>query len=770
MTVPTPSAFTGPYFPNGVTTQFPFTFKVNAESEVAVFFVEADGSETLVSPSDYTVELSSNQNNPGGTVTMASAPIASGRAMWIALDPVFTQTTKFEDEGAFNQSILNPTFDAGALRSIWLRSRVLRAISAPFGESGFTLPLAADRANRFLGFGPTGDPLLSFGSGDIDGFRQDVGSADPALGSALIMYLAQGLGSVARLLRSKLSEMRSAGDKGADPTGVADSTVALQNLFADMAATGRVNLLAGTYKVTKPLVIPPGALEGGDVIFDFRDADPEDFKNGGADPVVPCIQVKGGARMKIANLSADLAIGARQMSFAAPHGLAIGDTFNLSGTVDGAGNSARTYYRKGEMFRVAQVVDATTIITTAACRDTYPAADIEVWRRSGDRFTQGAAKLTVLAPDTIMYPLSFENLDGLSFDNVRVTGGAHTAISLIDCYEAKGRGIYARQEVNPYSDAYGVGIFNCQDVHVRGTVYAYFNGFVTGGSEKGTGRAGMNRDIHFEGIAGSHPTGGLAGANFHGNTEDSSFRGYFSNGVTLAGNRNEAHGTFTKSSGFSPVQCVEMHGHEFKITGTIILISGPDLPTNHGAIGENARVGPNLRYGGTTTIDCTLRTPRASRLLVWRPSNLVRTDISLKVTFNIIEGHATTRIIHLTKSAGSNDIPLVEFGALNNIDNAAPVTFSIAAATRIRGLRQRQNVTVAGTGVATATQALTFNQPFPRTPVVNASLASNVVNGTARQTTGLSAVSASGCTVQVSGDGTNMNFNATVAVTASLDE
>lgn len=128
MTVPTTSAFTGPYYPNGVTVDYPFSFKVNATDEVSVFYIEADGSETIVPSGDYTVILSTNENNPGGTVTtQAPLPDSGGKPLYIALDPDFTQSTKFEDEGAFNQSILNPTFDAGALRSIWLRSRLLRA-------------------------------------------------------------------------------------------------------------------------------------------------------------------------------------------------------------------------------------------------------------------------------------------------------------------------------------------------------------------------------------------------------------------------------------------------------------------------------------------------------------------------------------------------------------------------------------------------------------------------------------------------------------------
>lgn len=173
MTVPTTAAYTGPYFPNGVTTEFPFGFKVNFTDEVAVFYLEDDGTETVVPSADYTVVLSTNENNPGGTVTTAAPlPDSGGKPLYIALDPEFTQGTKFEDEGAFNQSILNPTFDAGALRSIWLRSRIERAFIAPFGEVGLTMPRAAERANFFFSFDALGRPFLSPGTGADAGLRQ----------------------------------------------------------------------------------------------------------------------------------------------------------------------------------------------------------------------------------------------------------------------------------------------------------------------------------------------------------------------------------------------------------------------------------------------------------------------------------------------------------------------------------------------------------------------------------------------------------------------
>ena len=61
-------------------------------------------------------------------------------------------------------------------------------------------------------------------------------------------------------------------------------------LFARMATTGRADLPSGTYRITKPLAIPPGLLTGGNIVLDFRGADPEAF------PARVCVLVQGGPK------------------------------------------------------------------------------------------------------------------------------------------------------------------------------------------------------------------------------------------------------------------------------------------------------------------------------------------------------------------------------------------------------------------------------------------------------------------------------------------
>lgn len=179
MTVATTIDASGPYYPNGATVAFPFLFDAGSIDDVEVVIVAADGSETTVSSALYTVTLAGG-DAAGGTVTYAAAPaaLAVGSALWVVLSPSFEQMIGFVDEGAFNQSMLNPMADEGARRAVWLRSRIERAITLPRGEAGFAIPGPAARANKAMVFDDDGNldfPGSSVFKGDPGGNVMSVG-------------------------------------------------------------------------------------------------------------------------------------------------------------------------------------------------------------------------------------------------------------------------------------------------------------------------------------------------------------------------------------------------------------------------------------------------------------------------------------------------------------------------------------------------------------------------------------------------------------------
>ncbi len=207
MTIPTTIAASGPYFPNGATTAFPFGFKASSDQDVTVVLISSAGVEEIVSSAGYAVTLAAG-DDPGGTVTMAVAPVNDGRELWIYLDPTFLQEIKFEDEGAFNQTILNQLADEAGLRSVWLRERINRAVLAP--RAGAALDAAK---GKYPTIDATGLIVWSDGTTPDDSLRLDLAARGAGQGGDIV-----GLRDSALPAGSKFTTLQGMVDKLRDPT------------------------------------------------------------------------------------------------------------------------------------------------------------------------------------------------------------------------------------------------------------------------------------------------------------------------------------------------------------------------------------------------------------------------------------------------------------------------------------------------------------------------------------------------------------------------
>lgn len=103
----------------------------------------------------------------------------------------------------------------------------------------------------------------------LDNVSASIGSAAlvASSGSSLIGFIQAGSGAVARTVQGKLRDTVSVLDFGADPTGVADSTLAIQNAITYAASSNgsKVYLPVGTYKINNPgLTVPTGVWLIGD--------------------------------------------------------------------------------------------------------------------------------------------------------------------------------------------------------------------------------------------------------------------------------------------------------------------------------------------------------------------------------------------------------------------------------------------------------------------------------------------------------------------------
>jgi hypothetical protein len=168
----------GPFVPNGLTTAFPFDFKIAALDEISVLQM-VNGVPITVNPTNYNVVVASD--GEGGTVTFTAAPLTGSGSIYIASDPDFTQQAAFGTTTPFNVAAITDLLDRAAIRDLVLLERLGRTPQVPVGESIGPLPSRDERKGKYLSFDPvTGDPV----PGTTTGPKGDPGGNAMAIGVA----------------------------------------------------------------------------------------------------------------------------------------------------------------------------------------------------------------------------------------------------------------------------------------------------------------------------------------------------------------------------------------------------------------------------------------------------------------------------------------------------------------------------------------------------------------------------------------------------------
>lgn len=188
MTVSSSLAVSGPYFGNGVTVAFPFSFEAETVEEVAVWV-----DETLTT-AGFTVTLAGT----GGTVTFDTAPAADVEIV-IVSDPSFLQDIDLATNGRFSAAEFDEAHDRSAIRDIILKAR-LDGIAPPGAE------VPGSGAGYFLARDAEGAPVFASGTGNDPDLRTDLAASS---GAGLVAYLAAATGAVARSLADWFTDQPS---------------------------------------------------------------------------------------------------------------------------------------------------------------------------------------------------------------------------------------------------------------------------------------------------------------------------------------------------------------------------------------------------------------------------------------------------------------------------------------------------------------------------------------------------------------------------------
>lgn len=160
MTVTTQTA-SASYYGNGSTVAFTVPFYFLANTHLQVILRDAQGIETVQAlTTDYTV---TGAGVPaGGTVTMVTAP-ASGTFLVIRRNVPITQETDYQENDPFPAATHEMALDKLTMIVQQQDGELDNALHFPASETtnDGELPVAADRAGKYLGFDGNGNPIMS---------------------------------------------------------------------------------------------------------------------------------------------------------------------------------------------------------------------------------------------------------------------------------------------------------------------------------------------------------------------------------------------------------------------------------------------------------------------------------------------------------------------------------------------------------------------------------------------------------------------------------
>lgn len=155
------------YVGNGATATYSYTFKIFAATDLRVTTRTTAGVETrLTYPTDYTVTGVGNKN--GGTITLTAGVLTTDYALTIRFDRTPRQSTDLRNQGSFFAETHEEKFDELTRYAQQLDDVVDRSLHLPETEAGTeaatTLPVAADRASKFMAWDGDGNPIAAAGT------------------------------------------------------------------------------------------------------------------------------------------------------------------------------------------------------------------------------------------------------------------------------------------------------------------------------------------------------------------------------------------------------------------------------------------------------------------------------------------------------------------------------------------------------------------------------------------------------------------------------
>lgn len=185
MTISSQNRVAGPYTGNGVTTSFPFSFKVFSAGDVVAVLTDSAGNESVLDVGSRTVSINANQDaQPGGAVVLPS-PLPPGSKLTITSDVAALQLTELTNQGGFYPKVINNALDKLTVLIQQAFGGLGRSLKFPISDTSYnaTLPSKDQRRGRLLAFDPsTGSPAQGPLIASVDTVSGNLANIDTVAG------------------------------------------------------------------------------------------------------------------------------------------------------------------------------------------------------------------------------------------------------------------------------------------------------------------------------------------------------------------------------------------------------------------------------------------------------------------------------------------------------------------------------------------------------------------------------------------------------------
>ena len=191
---------------NGLTTSFDFTFPVPLASELFVYYTDTSGTQTLLSPSTYSVTGIGTANGGSVTYPLVGSPIPSGTSLTMQRIVAYQQLTDLVNQSGYYPNVVENALDYLTMQTQQLAQLSQLSLQVPLQATppNLVFPPVATRKSSVMGFDASGNVTVfglpaSVGAGNLTSEGPFVAGVNFTPGTTTTLPLSQAYGTPANV-------------------------------------------------------------------------------------------------------------------------------------------------------------------------------------------------------------------------------------------------------------------------------------------------------------------------------------------------------------------------------------------------------------------------------------------------------------------------------------------------------------------------------------------------------------------------------------------